>query len=245
MPKRFAFLCAIPLFLSTSANAQPQNASPSAAPTLWDHNGSVMYLVANGSLREFYYQKPRPGMLEVGARPDALLFKGQINGEQLAGTAYLFNTQCGQVPFEVKGSILDHGGRVVLTGQAPRLGRNCQAYGYYGSTLEFRLLKTTEVGQPQQQPATAQTQGVEEAKPEAPSSDVGELKLPGTPSARQPATAQTPSIDEPKPAVPSSEAGEPKQPALGGWLGYLIAGFIGACLLIWVVRWIRGSRRPA
>ena len=23
---------------------------------------------------------------------------------------------------------------------------------------------------------------------------------------------------------------------LGGWLGYLIAGFIGACLLIWIVR---------
>ena len=23
---------------------------------------------------------------------------------------------------------------------------------------------------------------------------------------------------------------------LGGWLGYLIAGFIGACLLIWVWR---------
>ena len=27
---------------------------------------------------------------------------------------------------------------------------------------------------------------------------------------------------------------------LGGWIGYLIAGFIGACLLIWVVRAIRG-----
>jgi uncharacterized membrane protein YeaQ/YmgE (transglycosylase-associated protein family) len=26
---------------------------------------------------------------------------------------------------------------------------------------------------------------------------------------------------------------------LGGWLGYLIAGFIGACLLIWVWRAIR------
>lgn len=24
--------------------------------------------------------------------------------------------------------------------------------------------------------------------------------------------------------------------ALGGWLGYLIAGFVGACLLIWVSR---------
>jgi uncharacterized membrane protein YeaQ/YmgE (transglycosylase-associated protein family) len=30
--------------------------------------------------------------------------------------------------------------------------------------------------------------------------------------------------------------------ALGGWLGYLIAGFIGACLLIWVVRMVRGTR---
>ena len=28
---------------------------------------------------------------------------------------------------------------------------------------------------------------------------------------------------------------------LGGWIGYLIAGFIGACLLIWIVRalWVR------
>ena len=33
--------------------------------------------------------------------------------------------------------------------------------------------------------------------------------------------------------------------ALGGWIGYLIAGFIGACLLIWIVRLIQGSRRPA
>ena len=27
---------------------------------------------------------------------------------------------------------------------------------------------------------------------------------------------------------------------LGGWLGYLIAGFIGACILIWIVRVVRG-----
>jgi uncharacterized membrane protein YeaQ/YmgE (transglycosylase-associated protein family) len=29
---------------------------------------------------------------------------------------------------------------------------------------------------------------------------------------------------------------------LGGWVGYLIAGFIGACLLIWVVRTIQDRR---
>jgi uncharacterized membrane protein YeaQ/YmgE (transglycosylase-associated protein family) len=33
--------------------------------------------------------------------------------------------------------------------------------------------------------------------------------------------------------------------ALGGWIGYLIVGFIGACLLIWIVRAIRGSSRTA
>ncbi len=46
-----------------SAQAQTQIASPD--PTIWDHNGSVMYLVAKGQSREFYYQKPRAGMLEV------------------------------------------------------------------------------------------------------------------------------------------------------------------------------------
>jgi hypothetical protein len=29
---------------------------------------------------------------------------------------------------------------------------------------------------------------------------------------------------------------------LGGWLGYLIAGFI-ACLLIWIARLVTGARR--
>ena len=29
---------------------------------------------------------------------------------------------------------------------------------------------------------------------------------------------------------------------LGGWIGYLIAGFVGACFLIWIVRTVRGTR---
>ena len=28
---------------------------------------------------------------------------------------------------------------------------------------------------------------------------------------------------------------------LGGWIGYLVLGFIGACLLIWIVRAVRGG----
>ena len=166
MPKRFIFLWTIPLFFSTSLYAQPQDASPPAERTLWDHNGSIMYLIAIGSSRELHYQKPRPGMLEAGAHPDDVLFKGEINDGQISGTAYIFNAQCGQVPFHVKGPFLDNGGRIVLTGQAPRMARNCQTFGDHTSTLEFRLLKTSEVARPS--PATAQAPNVEEPTREPP-----------------------------------------------------------------------------
>jgi hypothetical protein len=175
MPGRLTFYLILQLLMCTSAFAQSTTPAATAAErTFWDHNGSVVYLVANGSSREFYYQWPRLGMLEAGAHPDSLLFSGQINNGQFSGTAYVFNAQCGQVPFEVKGPILENGGRVALTGQAPRVGRNCQASGYYTSTLEFRLLKSTEVVQPPQPSNTAQAQDVEEPKSEVPLSDVGE-----------------------------------------------------------------------
>ncbi len=120
----------------TSANAQMQTTSPE--PTIWDHNGSVMYLVENGSSREFHYQKPRPGMLEAGARPGSLLFRGQVENGQYSGTAYLFNPHCGAIPFQVKGPVLDNDERIILTGQVPQVGRNCRTYGSYTSNLEFR-----------------------------------------------------------------------------------------------------------
>ena len=103
------------------ASAQAQTQTETPGRTVWDHNGSVMYLVANGSSREFYYQKPRPGMLDAGARPGSLLFRGQLNSGQYSGTAYFFNPLCGAIPFEVKGPILEDEERIVLTGQAPRV----------------------------------------------------------------------------------------------------------------------------
>jgi hypothetical protein len=208
MPKRFAFLCAIPLFLGTGAFAQSTTpAATTTERTFWDHNGSVMYLVANDLSREFYYQKPRPGMLDAGAHPDSLLFRGQITDGHFSGIAFLFNANCGQVPFAVKGPILDNGERVVLTGQAPHVGRNCHASGEYTSTLEFKLLKT--VAQPDQTPATAQTPNIENSKPGLSSTDAGEPKLPSAQSA--PSTLP-PNVEQPKPDVPSSAVGEPKLP---------------------------------
>ena len=102
------------------ASAQAQTQTASAEPTIWDHNGSVVYLVANGQSREFHYQKPRAGMLEVGARPGSLLFRGEIDNGQYSGTAYIFSPHCGQIPFQVKGPVLDNDERITLSGRAPR-----------------------------------------------------------------------------------------------------------------------------
>jgi hypothetical protein len=198
MPKRFTVLSAVAIFISVNAQAQP----PEEGRTLWDHNGSVMYLVANGSSREIYYQKPRPGMLEVGAHPDSLLFKGEINDGQISGIAYIFNAQCGQVPFHVKGPLLDNGGKIALTGQAPRVGRNCQTNGEYTSTLEFRLLKTFEAAQPPL--TTAQTPNVEEPTPEPSPSDATEGELSNNPFAQPTRTRQMPWIEDPWPMAPPS-----------------------------------------
>jgi hypothetical protein len=129
-----------------------------------------MYLVANGSSREIYYQKPRSGMLEAGARPGSLLFRGEVNNGQYLGTAYIFNPHCGPIPYEVKGPILDDDERIMLTGQAPRVGRNCHTYGSYTSNLEFRRSKPNEAAQ---SAAAAQPSPIAVSKPEAPSRSSG------------------------------------------------------------------------
>jgi hypothetical protein len=113
-------------------------------PTLWEHNGSIVYLVATGSSREFYYKEPRPGMQQAGVRPGSLLFSGQAISGQYSGTAFIFNRRCGQFPYQVSGPILDNYERVVLTGQAPRVGSNCRVVGYVNDRLEFTLVRSGE-----------------------------------------------------------------------------------------------------
>ena len=119
--------------------AQPPSAQK--PPTLWHHNGSTMYLVATGASREFYYDSPRPGMVDVGARRGTLLFRGEAGANGYDGTAWIFNRQCGQFPYRVSGAILEGGRRVLLTGHAPRVNLACQITGYLVDSLDFALIE--------------------------------------------------------------------------------------------------------
>jgi len=110
------------------------------AATNWNHNGSVVSLIAEGRSRKFFYQSPRAGMWEAGVRPNTLLFEGEVLGNSYRGTAYVFNHKCGATPYEVAGPILEGGRRVVMKGHAPRVGGGCKITGYRPDTLVFELV---------------------------------------------------------------------------------------------------------
>jgi hypothetical protein len=146
------------LISTTIASAQFRAHEPDADPerqaspsSFWLHNGSTMYLVASGEKRDFYYQNPRPEMMEAGARRGSLLFTGKSTGGRYVGTAYIYNPHCGRIGYPVSGPILDGYQRVSLRGNAPLMSLDCQIKGHIADTLELTLLKPGESAPP---PAT-------------------------------------------------------------------------------------------
>ena len=98
---------AVTMMALVVAAKEPLHAASGKASS-WAHNGSTLYLMADGATREFYYNAPRAGMLQAGARPGSLLFTGRSVNGRYVGTAYIFNRQCGQLPYQVSGPILDN-----------------------------------------------------------------------------------------------------------------------------------------
>jgi hypothetical protein len=104
-----------------------------------------MALVAIGRSRIFFYETPRSEMLVAGATPGSLLFQGEAIDEQYVGTALIFNSKCGQIPYHVSGPILDQYEKVVLQGRVPRVDDSCRLVGSLADTLEFTLSKPQDV----------------------------------------------------------------------------------------------------
>ncbi|SFV09391.1 hypothetical protein SAMN02799631_04892 [Methylobacterium sp. 174MFSha1.1] len=114
-----------------------------AAPrggSYWDHNDSVMVLVADGARRRFFYHRPRPGMAEAGARSGSLLFDGVRRGNTYSGTATVFAGACGTFTYSVDGYVVADR-RVVMRGMAPRVDRRtCGVFDHRPDELAFDLM---------------------------------------------------------------------------------------------------------
>jgi len=125
---------------SIETNA-PQE-QPDLGPTMWDHNGSRVRLIASGTSRRFYYEWPRRGMVEEGVRTGTLLFDGNRSGTSYTGTAYVFSKRCGAKPYRVSGTASPDDRHVTLYGEAPTgLDRRCRATRYRNDVLVFDLVE--------------------------------------------------------------------------------------------------------
>jgi hypothetical protein len=113
-----------------------------SAGSLWDHNGSVMALIAKGRQRTFVYQVPRSGLREVGVESGTLLFEGSRVGDAYQGTARIFSRDCGTLSFVVNGVVSNSDHLVTLHGQAPQVNSNCDVVSYQSETLVFRHQRT-------------------------------------------------------------------------------------------------------
>jgi len=107
-----------------------QSARPALADSCWDHNGSLMRLVAQGKQRWFYYEVPRQAIRAQGVAPGTLLFNGWKDGNGYTGTARVFSKHCPGAPLEyqVSGPVAPNQLGVTLYGTRPKT-QQCQPTG--------------------------------------------------------------------------------------------------------------------
>ncbi len=86
----------------------------SVSSSVWSHNGSTLDLVTIGRSRKFFYNTPRTEMISAGAKPGSLLFEGEAVDRNYVGIAFIFNPNCGQIPYQVSGPILGNYEKVIL-----------------------------------------------------------------------------------------------------------------------------------
>jgi hypothetical protein len=117
-----------------------QGLTPSSG-NLWNHNGSVVRLVADGQKRQFIYENPRPGLIPSGVQKGALLFEGTSSGTKYSGTAYTYSKTCGRKDYLVEGIVSDDQRQITLYGDFPiRDVTTCQLKSTRREGLLFSFL---------------------------------------------------------------------------------------------------------
>jgi WD40 repeat protein len=106
----------------------------------WNHNGSVMGLVANGKNRSMVYVKVRQELSHL-VEPGTWLFKGFADDGEYRGRARRFSPGMSPLEYAVEGPVVEEGNRVILTGKVA-MRRPDGTKEIVTDRLEFRFLRT-------------------------------------------------------------------------------------------------------
>lgn len=125
----------------TKDEGEPEVDEMPSDGALWNHNGSLMRLIAAGADRTFVYENPRPGMRKAGAKKGDVVFQGTRDGTTYSGTAYIFSKGCGSQGYAVTGHVTDDDRGVVLEGDKPVLDSSCNVTGTRRDVLRFDYVR--------------------------------------------------------------------------------------------------------
>jgi len=126
--KKAAINTAAVATLATAAFAT--GTGTAAADSCWNHNGSIMRLVAQGNNRWFYYEVPRQVLRNAGVRRGTLLFNGRKNGNSYSGTSRVFSKWCNApLQYYVQGPVSPSQTRVTIRGTRDVYGSGCRNTG--------------------------------------------------------------------------------------------------------------------
>ncbi|MBX9830080.1 MAG: hypothetical protein K2Y27_34435 [Xanthobacteraceae bacterium] len=197
-----------PTTSAAPARAAQAPAAQGAGREYWSFNGSTLKMVADGSLRKFFYVQPDPEAEAVGAQRGDLFLEGKVTDQRFVGTVYGFEGRCGRIPYRVDGAIRDNSRRLDLQGQKPRVDGTCTVVGTVLDALTFRSVDAatavaamsaarTNVAKPEA--AKPEVARPEVARPEVAKSDVGKPDVAkpdvGKPEVGKPAVAR-PAIEK-------------------------------------------------
>lgn len=107
----------------------------------WIHNNSAMSISRDGRSLRIRYAEPRSSLYRHGIRRGTVLFRGQITGNRIRGTAYTFKRGCQPASYNVSGRMVNHGYSaytITLNGAAP-VREGCEVVGYTRNSSNARL----------------------------------------------------------------------------------------------------------
>ena len=123
-------ILAAALAIAGSAVSSLTGATLAHADSCWNHNGSLMRLVAQGNKRWFYYERPRQVLRKAGVRPGTLLFNGRKQGNRYVGTTRVFSKWCtAPLEYYAEGPVAPSQTRVTIFGTRDVYGSGCRNTG--------------------------------------------------------------------------------------------------------------------